>query len=102
MTANDLQVAAKNPQFETTDNLEVKQRLRSIFKFGQQYDIYLPGIEAPAGYCNRPVNWPWASCDLKFYTDETRTSEMLHIKQRNWVDAWGTFDLFDSSNNEHI
>ena len=102
MTDNNLQVAAKNPQFETTDNLEVKQRIRSIFKFGQQYDIYLPGIEAPAGYCNRGLNWPWASCDLKFYTDETKTSEMLHIKQRNWVDAWGTFDLFDSSNNEHI
>ena len=46
MTDNNLQVAAKNPQFETADNLEVKQRIRSILKFGQQYDIYLPGIEA--------------------------------------------------------
>ena len=102
MTDNNLQVAAKNPQFETADNLEVKQRIRSILKFGQQYDIYLPGIEAPAGYCHRGLNWPWAACDLKFYTDETKTTELLHIKQRNWVDAWGTFDLFDSSNGEHI
>ena len=102
MTDNNLQVAAKNPQFETTDNLEVKQRFRSILKFGQQYDIYLPGIEAPAGYCHRGLNWPWSACDLKFYADETKTTELLHIKQRNWVDAWGTFDLFDSSNGEHI
>jgi hypothetical protein len=102
MTDNNLQVAAKNPQFETTNELEVKQRIRSILKFGQQYDIYLPGIEAPAGYCHRGLNWPWAACDLKFYTDETKTTELLHIKQRNWVDAWGTFDLFDSSNGEHI
>jgi hypothetical protein len=43
-----------------------------------------------------------ASCDLTFYTDESKTSQLLHIKQRNWVDAWGTFDLFDSSNGEHI
>jgi hypothetical protein len=102
MTDNNLQVAAKNPQFETTDNLEVKQRFRSILKFGQQYDIYLPGIEAPAGYCHRGLNWPWSACDLKFYADETKTTELLHIKQRNWVDAWGTFDLFDSNNGEHI
>jgi hypothetical protein len=102
MTDNNLQVAAKNPQFETTDNLEVKQRIRSLFKWGQQYDIYLPGIEAPAGYCHRGLNWPWSACDLKFYADETKTTELLHIKQRNWVDAWGTFDLFDSSNGEHI
>ena len=102
MATNNLQVTAKNPQFETTNSLEVKQRIRSMFKFGQQYDIYLPGSEAPAGYCNRGLNWPWASCDLKIYTDETKTAELLHIKQRNWVDAWGTFDLFDSSNGEHI
>ncbi|MGY8735806.1 MAG: hypothetical protein ACKVHN_07095 [Candidatus Poseidoniales archaeon] len=102
MTDNNLQVAAKNPQFETSNELEVKQRIRSILKFGQQYDIYLPGIEAPAGYCHRGLNWPWSACDLKFYADETKTTELLHIKQRNWVDAWGTFDLFDSSNGEHI
>ena len=102
MTSNNLQVAAKNPQFETSNELEVKQRFRSILKFGQQYDIYLPGMEAPAGYCHRGLNWPWSACDLKFYADETKTTELLHIKQRNWVDAWGTFDLFDSSNGEHI
>ncbi len=102
MTANNLQVAAKNPQFETTDSLEVKQRLRSLFKWGQQYDIYLPGIEAPTGFCHRGFNWPFAASDLTFYTDETKTAELLQIKQRNWVDAWGTFDLFDSSNGEHI
>ena len=102
MTDNNLQVAAKNPQFETSNELEVKQRIRSILKFGQQYDIYLPGIEAPAGYCHRGLNWAWSACDLKFYADETKTTELLHIKQRNWVDAWGTFDLFDSSNGEHI
>ena len=102
MTDNNLRIAAKNPQFETSNELEVKQRIRSILKFGQQYDIYLPGMDAPAGYCHRGLNLPWSACDLKFYTDETKTSEILHIKQRNWVDAWGTFDLFDSSNGEHI
>ncbi|MDA0648493.1 MAG: hypothetical protein O2786_04170 [archaeon] len=102
MTSNNLQVAAKNPQFETSNELEVKQRFRSFLKFGQQYDLYLPGMEAPAGFCHRGLNWPWSSCDLKFYSDETKTTELLHIKQRNWVDAWGTFDLFDSSNGEHI
>lgn len=46
MTSNNLQVAAKNPQFETSNELEVKQRFRSFLKFGQQYDLYLPGMEA--------------------------------------------------------
>ena len=102
MTGNNLQVAAKNPQFETTNNLEVKQRIRSFLKFGQQYDIYLPGIETPAGYCHRGFNLPFLSCDLRIYTDNTLTTELLYIKQRNGFDAWGTFDLFDSSNNELI
>jgi len=102
MTDNILQIAAKNPQFETSNELEVKQRFRSFLKFGQQYDIYLPGMDAPAGYCHRGLNWPFVSCDLRIYTDQTMATELLYIKQRNGFDAWGTFDLFDSSNNEHI
>ena len=102
MTDNILQIAAKNPQFETSNELEVKQRFRSILKFGQQYDIYLPGMDAPAGYCHRGLNWPFLSCDLRIYTDQTMATELLHIKQRNGFDGWGTFDLFDSSNGEHV
>jgi hypothetical protein len=92
----------RNQMFETTNQLECKERLRGIFKIGQQYDIFLPGVEAPAGYCHRGFNWPFAACDLKIYTDTTMAQELLHIKQNNGFDAWGSFDLYDSANGQHV
>ena len=92
----------RNQMFETTNQLECKERLRGIFKIGQQYDIFLPGVEAPAGYCHRGFNWPFAASDLKIYTDATMAQELLHIKQNNGFDAWGSFDLYDSANGQHV
>ncbi len=94
--------AGRNQMFETTNQLECKERLRGIFKIGQQYDIFLPGVEAPAGYCHRGFNWPFAACDLKIYTDTTMAQELLHIKQNNGFDAWGSFALYDSANGQHV
>ena len=33
--------------------------------------------------------------DLRIYDDESKSNEWLIIKQRNLVDAWGGFDIFD-------
>ena len=33
--------------------------------------------------------------DLRLYDDESKSNEWLIIKQRNLVDAWGGFDIFD-------
>ena len=33
--------------------------------------------------------------DIRLYDDESKNNEWLVIKQRNWVDAWGGFDIFD-------
>ena len=33
--------------------------------------------------------------DLRLYDDESKNNEWLVIKQRNLVDAWGGFDIFD-------
>jgi len=93
---------AKNAMFETSDQIECKERLRGIFRIGQQYDIFLPGIEQPAGYCHRGFNFPFMACDFTFYTDHTKTQETLQIKQRNGFDSWGTFDLIDSANGQHV
>ena len=93
----------RNQMFETTNRIECKEPfMREIFKLGNQYDIYLPDIEAPAGYCHRGFKFPFLRCDLKFYTDKTRSKEILYIKQINGIDAWGEFKLFDSATNQHI
>ncbi|HIL64861.1 MAG: hypothetical protein CXT71_03555 [Methanobacteriota archaeon] len=94
--------AARNQMFETTNQLECKERLRGFIKIGQQYDIYLPNIEAPAGYCHRGWNFPFMGSDFKFYTDATKAQEILHIKQNNGFDAWGAFELYDSANGQHV
>ena len=33
--------------------------------------------------------------DLRIYDDENKNNEWLVIKQKNFVDAWGGFDIFD-------
>ena len=33
--------------------------------------------------------------DIRLYDDENKNNEWLVIKQRNLVDAWGGFDIFD-------
>lgn len=33
--------------------------------------------------------------DIRLYDDESKNNEWLVIKQRNLVDAWGGFDIFD-------
>ena len=33
--------------------------------------------------------------DLRVYDDENKNNEWLVIKQKNFVDAWGGFDIFD-------
>ena len=40
--------------------------------------------------------------DLRLYDDENKNNEWLVIKQRNLVDAWGGFDIFDPINNQHL
>ena len=33
--------------------------------------------------------------DIRLYDDESKNNEWLVIKQKNYVDAWGGFDIFD-------
>jgi|TARA_B100000959_G_scaffold153644_1_gene161179 uncharacterized protein YxjI len=33
--------------------------------------------------------------DLRIYDDESKSNEWLVIKQKNFIDAWGGFDIFD-------
>jgi uncharacterized protein YxjI len=33
--------------------------------------------------------------DIRLYDDESKNNEWLVIKQKNFVDAWGGFDIFD-------
>jgi len=33
--------------------------------------------------------------DLRIYDDENKSNEWLVIKQKNFIDAWGGFDIFD-------
>ena len=40
--------------------------------------------------------------DIRLYDDESKNNEWLVIKQRNLVDAWGGFDIFDPINNQHL
>ena len=40
--------------------------------------------------------------DLRLYDDESKMHEWLIIKQRNIVDSWGGFDIFDPINNLHL
>ena len=40
--------------------------------------------------------------DLRLYDDENKNNEWLVIKQRNIVDAWGGFDIFDPIDNQHL
>tara|TARA_B100001029_G_scaffold147007_1_gene127754 strand:- start:9583 stop:10161 length:579 start_codon:yes stop_codon:yes gene_type:complete len=40
--------------------------------------------------------------DLRVYDDENKNNEWLMIKQKNVVDSWGGFDIFDPKTNEHL
>ena len=40
--------------------------------------------------------------DIRLYDDESKNNEWLIIKQRNLVDAWGGFDIFDPIENQHL
>jgi len=40
--------------------------------------------------------------DIRVYSDETRSQELLLIKARNIVDFSAVYDVFDSKTNEHI
>jgi len=93
--------ASADPRYDNNE-LEVKQRIRSLFKFGQQYDIYTPGAEEAAGYAHRGFNLPGVKCDLVVYTDQTQQTELLRAKQSNGFDAWGSFDIMDSQTGELI
>ena len=93
--------ASGDPRYGHNE-LEVKQRLRSLFKLGQQYDIYTPGVEQAAGYAHRGFNLPFMKCDLVVYTDQTQQTELLRAKQSNGFDGWGSFDIMDSQTGEHI
>jgi hypothetical protein len=93
--------ASADPRYDNNE-LEVKQRIRSLFKFGQQYDIYTPGVDEAAGYAHRGLNFPFMKCDLVVYTDQTQQTELLRAKQSNGFDAWGSFDIMDSQTGEHI
>jgi len=93
--------ASGNPLY-AHDNLEVKQRIRSFLKFGQQYDIYASGSETPSGYAHRGFNLPFMACDMVIYSDESKSTELLRAKQKNGFDAWGSFDILDSQTGEHI
>ena len=40
--------------------------------------------------------------DLRVYDDEDKNNEWLVIKQKNIVDSWGGFDIFDPRTSEHL
>ena len=40
--------------------------------------------------------------NLRVYDDEDKNNEWLMIKQKNVVDSWGGFDIFDPKTNEHL
>ncbi|MBC8437907.1 MAG: hypothetical protein H8D82_01405 [Euryarchaeota archaeon] len=90
-----------DPRYSNNE-LEVKQRIRSLFKFGQQYDIYTPGTEQPQGYAHRGFNLPFLPVDLVIYSDQSQQQELLRAKQINGFDGWGTFEIMDSITGEHI
>jgi len=40
--------------------------------------------------------------DIRVYTDENMNQELFHIKQEQILDAWGTFGVYDSTNNVRL
>jgi len=40
--------------------------------------------------------------DIRIYDNEAKANEWLVIKQKNFVDAWGGFDIIDPKTNEHL
>jgi len=40
--------------------------------------------------------------DMRIYDDESKANEWLVIKQKNFVDAWGGFDIINPKTSEHL
>ena len=93
--------ASADSRYENNE-LEVKQRIRSLFKFGQQYDIYAPGQDEAVGHAHRGFNLAFMKVDCVVYTDHTRSVELLRARQTNGFDGWGNFEIIDSKTGEHI
>ena len=68
--AAPMETQSRDPRYGHNE-LEVKQRIRSLFKFGQQYDIYAPGQEQAVGYAHRGFNLAFMKVDCVVYTDQT-------------------------------
>ncbi len=99
--AAPMETQSNDPRYAHNE-LEVKQRIRSLFKFGQQYDIYAPGQEQAVGYAHRGFNLAFMKVDCVVYTDQTCSEELLRARQTNGFDGWGNFEIIDSKTGEHI
>jgi len=93
---------SQDPRFQRPE-VDVKQRIRSLLRFGQQYDLTDPSDpKAVIGHAHRGFNFPFIRCDLVVYSDVTRREELLRARQVNRVDRWGTFQIVDSRTGEII
>ena len=99
--AAPMETQSSDPRYAHNE-LEVKQRIRSVFKFGQQYDIYAAGQEQAVGYAHRGFNLAFMKVDCVVYTAENCSEELLRARQTNGFDAWGEFEIIDSKTDEHI
>jgi len=92
----------QDPRFQRPE-IDVKQRIRSFLRFGQQYDLTDPSDPKTAiGHAHRGFNFPFVRCDLVVYSDATQSEELLRARQVNRVDSWGTFEIVDSRSGEII
>ncbi len=99
--AAPMETQSSDPRYGHNE-LEVKQRIRSLFKFGQQYDIYAPGQEQAVGYAHRGFNLAFMKVDCVVYTDQTCSEELLRARQINGFDAWGEFEIGRASCRERV
>jgi hypothetical protein len=99
--AAPMETQSSDPRYAHNE-LEVKQRIRSLFKFGQQYDLYAPGQDEAVGHAHRGFNLAFMKVDCVVYTDHTRSEELLRARQTNGFDGWGNFEIIDSKTGEHI
>ena len=99
--AAPMETQSNDPRYAHNE-LEVKQRIRSLFKFGQQYDLYAPGQDEAVGHAHRGFNLAFMKVDCVVYTDHTCSEELLRARQTNGFDAWGEFEIMDSKTGEHI
>ena len=91
-----------DPRFQRPQ-IDVKQRIRSALRIGQQYDLTDPSDpKTVIGHAHRGFNFPFVRCDLVVYSDATRREELLRARQVNRVDMWSTFQIVDSRTGEII